>query len=110
MPRSLSSGVLAAIASESVSLALFAEIAFADNTLYFFSGIGQLTPAGPPSNPLSTFPYGETFIGMGWLGKMSTVPQTTKVQAQNITLSLSGIPSNLVSEAVGQVRITGEAT
>jgi hypothetical protein len=110
MPRSLSSAVLAAIAQQTLSVALFVEIAFADNTLYFFSGVGTITPAGPPANPLSTFPYGETFTGLGWLGKMSAIPQTTKVQAQNITLALSGIPSNLVAEAVGQVRITGVAT
>jgi hypothetical protein len=38
------------------------------------------------------------------------IPQTNKVVAQNITLSLSGIPASLVTEAVAQVRITGSAT
>lgn len=102
--------MLAAIAAKTLTIALFAEIAFADNTLYLFNGVGQLTPAGPPANPASTFPYGETFIGLGWLGKVSAIPQTTKVQAQNVTLSLSGIPANLVAEAIGQVRISGTAT
>src|SRR5208282_4136447 len=110
MPRTLSTAVLAAIAAKTLSLAIFAEIAFADNTLYLFNGVGSFTPAGPPANPASTFPYGETFIGLGWLGKISGIPQTTKVQAQNVTLSLSGIPANLVSEAIGQVRVTGTAT
>lgn len=110
MPRSLSSGVLAAIASNVVSLAIFAEIAFADNTFYVFSGVNSITPAGPPALSTSTFPYGETFTGLGWLAKLSGVPQTTKVQAQNVTISLSGIPSNLVSEAVAQVRVTGTIT
>ena len=108
--RSLSTAVLAALAEPTVQLALFVELAFADNTYYFFSGIGSITPAGPPANPLSTFPYGETFTGMGWLAKLSAVPQTTKVQAQNITLTLSGIPSVLVPEVTTQVRITGTAT
>jgi hypothetical protein len=89
---------------------LFAQLAFANETLYLFCGVGKLTPAGPPANPLSTFPYGQTFIGLGWLAKVSAVPQTTKVQAQNITLSLSGIPSELVLDAINQVRITGTAT
>lgn len=110
MPRTLSSSVLAAIASHTLTLAFFVEIAFADNTIYMFSGVGNITSAGPPANPASTFPYGETFTGLGWLGKISAIPQTTKVQAQNITLSLSGIPSNLVAEATGQVRIPGVAT
>ncbi|HEY3972308.1 MAG TPA: Ig-like domain-containing protein [Candidatus Sulfotelmatobacter sp.] len=110
MPRALSAAVLAAIAAKTVTIAMFAEIAFADNTLYLFSGVGTITPAGPPANPASTFPYGETFTGLGWLAKFSAIPQTTKVQAQNVTLSLSGIPANLVSEAVGQVRIAGSVT
>jgi hypothetical protein len=108
--RSLSTAVAAAIAAPQVSLALFAELSFADNTYYLFSGIGQITPGGPAANPLSTFPYGETFTGMGWLAKLSTIPQTKKVQAQNTTLSLSGIPATLVAEALGQVRITGQVT
>lgn len=110
MPRTLSTSVLAAIAASQVSPVLFAVVAFADNTYYLFGGIGTLTPAGPASNPLSTFPYGETFTGLGWLVKLSSIPATNKVQAQNITLALSGIPSTLVSEAINQVRITGTAT
>jgi len=110
MPRTLSTAVAAAIAAAQVSPILFAVVAFADNTYYLFGGLGTLTPAGPASNPLSTFPYGQTFTGLGWLAKLSSIPQTQKIKAQNITLALSGIPSTLVSEAVGQVRITGTAT
>lgn len=102
--------MLAAIAAKTVTIAQFAKIAFADNTLYLWSGVGTITPAGPPSNPASTFPYGQAFTGLGWLARLSAIPQTTKVQAQNITLSLSGIPASLVSEAVGQVRIAGTCT
>jgi hypothetical protein len=110
MPRSLSAAVLSAIAGKTVSLALFAKLVFADNTYYLFTGVGTITPAGPASNPASTFPYGQTFNGLGWLGKVSSIPQTTKLQAQNVTLALSGIPSALVSEAIDQVRMSGTAT
>jgi hypothetical protein len=102
--------MLAAIAAKTVQLAVFAKIAFADNTLYLFSGVGLITPAGPAANPLSTFPYGQTFTGLGQFARISTIPQTTKIQAQNITLSLSGIPASLVNEAVNQVRIAGTAS
>jgi hypothetical protein len=108
--RTLSAAVTAAIAAQTITLAIFVEVAFADNTLYFWSGLGSIAPSGPPANPSSTFPYGETFTGLGWLGKISSIPQTTKIQAQNVTLSLSGIPSSLVQEAVDQVRITGDET
>ena len=110
MPRNFSPAYSTAVASKTPTLALFAVIAFADNTLYFFSGVGTITPAGPAYSASSTFPYGSTFTGLGWLAKMSSIPQTTKTQAQNITISLSGIPANLVSEATAQVRIPGTCT
>lgn len=110
MPRSLTSGVLAAIAASAVSPAFFVEIAFANETLYMWSGVGTITPPGPASNPLATFPYGQTWTGLGWLGKVSNIPQTSKIQAQNITLALSGIPSQLMVEASQQVRMNGVAT
>jgi hypothetical protein len=111
MSRSLSPTFLAQLGSTGACRpVLFVELAFADNTLYLFGGVGKFTPAGPAYSAAATFPYGQTWTGLGWLAKVSTIPQTTKVQAQNVTLSLSGIPSNLVLEAVGQVRISGSAT
>ena len=85
---------------------------FENETLYLFTGTGQITPAGPAYNPLSPFApyYGVTFTGLGQLGKISAIPQTTRIAAQNITLSLSGIPATLVSEVIAQVRLTGTAT
>jgi hypothetical protein len=110
MPRNLSPAFIAQLASTGASMpVVFVELAFADQTLYLFGGVGSITPAGPAYSPLATFPYGQSFTGLGWLAKVSTIPQTSKVQAQNITLSLSGIPSELVLEAINQVRINGVA-
>jgi hypothetical protein len=111
MPRSLSPTFLAQLGSTGASSPVFfVVLEFANETLYLFGGIGSITPPGPAYSVLSTFPYGQTWTGMGWLGKISAIPQTTKVQAQSITLSLSGIPSSLVGEAIDQIRITGVAT
>lgn len=111
MPRSLSSTFLAQLASSGeCSPALFVVLQFASETVYIFSGVGTATFAGPPLNPQSTFPYGQPFVGLGWLGKISSIPQTTKVQAQSVTLSLSGIPAALLDPAIQQVRINGTAT
>lgn len=109
MPRALSTAVAAAVAAKNVTIALFASLAFADATVYAFTGIGSITPAGPASNPASTFPYGQTFTGLGWLAKISSIPQTTKVQAQNVVLSLSGIPAALISEVTQQTYNRGAA-
>lgn len=110
MPRTFSAAALAALIAAANNPCLFVSIAFANETLYMFSGVGTITPTGPPAIATSTFPYGQTWTGLGWLGKISAIPQTTKVQAQNITLSLSGIPSQLVLDAVNQVRTYGTAT
>lgn len=110
MPRPLSAAFISALATKALTLGLFLELVFADNTYYLWSGVGSMQFSGPPANPASTFPYGTNFTGMGWLGKISAIPQTTKVQAQNVTLALSGIPATLVSEVVGQVRLSGTAT
>jgi len=110
MPRDLSPSVLAAIAAGTVTLAYFVELQFADNTYYVWTGMGQITPAGPAYSSTATFPYGVAFTGVGWLGKLSAIPQTSKVQAQNVTVGLSGIPVALVSEVAEQVRITGIIT
>jgi Bacterial Ig-like domain (group 2) len=108
--KSLSSAFIAELTQPGVFPVFFLELAFENLTIYAWSGIGPITPAGPATNSLSTFPYGTTFTGLGWLGKISTIPQTIKVQAQNITLTLSGIPSELVTEAINQVRMNGTAT
>jgi hypothetical protein len=110
MPRTLSPTFLAQLASSGqCSPVLFAVLAFANETLYLWGGVGSITPPGPPYSASSTFPYGQTWTGLGWLGKISAIPQTTKIQAQSVTLALSGIPSELVNDAIGQVRITGTA-
>ena len=90
--------------------AFFVKIAFADQTLYLWSGVWPFVASGTAYSSSATFPYGTTFTGLGWLGKISSIPQINKVQARNVTLMLSGIPVNLVAEAVNQVRMTGTAT
>jgi hypothetical protein len=96
--------------SGAASPVLFVELAFANETLYLFNGVGTITPAGPAYSALATFPYGQAFTGMGWLGKVSAVPQTTRVQAQNVTFALSGLTPAMVTEAINFVRITGAGT
>lgn len=90
--RDLTDAVAAAIGSNLKAVAVFCEIDFADGPIYVWSGLGYISWNG------------HTWTGLGWLGQISAIPETTQVQAQNITLSLSGIPSNLVNEVIGQVR------
>lgn len=90
--------------------AIFVSIAFADNILYVWSGAGTIAPPGPSADPLNTFPYGNSFIGLGEFGSISAIPSTTDVIAQSISVRLSGIPANLVAETVNEVRLTSECS
>lgn len=110
MPREMSPEVLQMVQSAQLAPCLFVEIEFEDETVYLWSGLGNLTPTGPPYNPAATFPYGKTFIGMGWLGQIQTIPQVTDIVASNVTLVLAGIPSELVTDAMTAVRETSIAT
>jgi hypothetical protein len=92
------------------SLGLFLEVAFSNETLWLWSGIGPTSSAGPAWDPAATFPYGQTFLGMGWLGRIESVPQNSELTAENITLTLSGIPVELLGDVVNSVRLSGTAS
>lgn len=109
MPRNLSPGVLAQVQAGQLRPALFLVIVFQTETVRMWTGLGAITPPGPAYGTTS-FPYGQTFLGMGWLGQIQAVPQTTDVVAQNITLVLSGIPVELVTDAINAVRQNSTAT
>lgn len=110
MPREMSPEVAQAVQSAQLAPCLFLEIEFESETVYLWSGLGNLTPPGPAFDPSASFPYGETFIGMGWLGQIQTIPQVTDVIASNVTLLLTGIPSALCTDAMTAVRETSIAT
>jgi hypothetical protein len=109
MPRNLSPAVLAAVAAPQKNLALFLELAFENETLWLWSGLGTTTSIGPAWDPAATFPYGQVFTGMGWMGRIESVPQTSELTAENMTLQLSGIPSELLGDVINSVRLTGSA-
>ena len=56
---------------------------------------------------LSTLPYnfswnGSTWIGTGTLGAISAIGENVDLQAQGVSLSLSGISPSLISTALGE--------
>jgi len=110
MPRNMSPAVLAQTLAGQLQPALLVRIAFLTETVYLWSGLGSITAPGPPYDPASTFPYGSAFTGIGWLGTIRTIPEVTDVVASNITLEMSGIPVDLVTDAINAVRQTAIAT
>ncbi len=92
MARNLTASMVAQVLASHAKPAVFVQINFADATLYLWSGLGTITWNG------------QNWTGLGQLGQISAIPETTDVAAQNITLALSGIPSSLVNEAINECR------
>jgi hypothetical protein len=109
MPRNLSPAVLAALAAPQKSMALFLEIVFVTETVWLWSGLGNMSSAGPAWDPAATFPYNQTFTGLGWMGRIESVPQNSELTAENMTLQLSGIPAELLGDTINAVRLSGSA-
>lgn len=92
MARDLSASVQSAIEATQVAPFLLFEAEFADGYLRLWSGIGDLSWNG------------YTWLGVGTLGNISPISETDEVQANGITVSLTGIPSNYVSLILSDVR------
>lgn len=92
MSRELTSGVVSEITSPDLAPFLLFEGVFASGTLRVWSGIGDL----------SWNSY--TWSGVGSLASISSITEAAETSAQGITVSLSGIPSSLVSLFLGDVR------
>jgi hypothetical protein len=73
-------------------------IEFKNETIYVWTGIGDLTWSG------------NTYKGVGTLGQISPIVETTETQAQGITLSLSGIPLDLLGDALDNISVAGKAS
>jgi hypothetical protein len=94
--RALTSDMLTQIAAGRVTPAFFVQVAFQNETIYIWSGFGPITWNS------------QTWQGVGWLGQISPVIETTDVTAQNVTFTLSGIPSELAGDAINYVRLYSE--
>lgn len=92
MARSLTAGTLAQLSQGKVAVALFVEVDFADATSYLWSGLGPIAWNA------------HTWLGVGKFGKVSDVTERTGVQADGITLTLSGVPQDMLDEALLQCR------
>lgn len=90
MARDLTANVITEVDSRAVEPILFVEMDFSGGYVRVWNGVGDLSWDS------------KTWNGVGWLGQVSSVSETTKVEAQGAHLTLSGIPSTLISTALGQ--------
>lgn len=93
MPRTLTTAMVTALTSPNVRIGILASLQFSNETLYLWSGLGPLT-----WNSM-------TFQGVGTLGKVEGISEDTTVEARGVQISLSGIPSAMIGEALDNVRL-----
>ncbi len=84
LPATMATGVEAA----SIDVFFAIELFFDTTTLRFWSGLGEATIQG------------NTYVGSGNLIQISSVDESMDISAKGATLTLSGLPSNLLSLAL----------
>jgi hypothetical protein len=91
----MTTAVATALCASVVRPALLASLVFATSTVYVWTGLGPMTWGGM------------TFVGVGDFASVSAISEASNVEAQGITIALSGIPSDMLSEVLTEVRILG---
>ena len=90
MSRDLTAGFVAEIEKDELTAFFAVELFFQTSTLRFWSGVGEVVLAG------------NTYVGSSNLLAISTIDETSDVSAKGATLTLSGIPSELISLALSE--------
>jgi hypothetical protein len=95
MPRTMTPAMATALCAPVVRPALLASLVFASSTVYVWTGLGSLTWSGM------------TFTGVGDFASVSTLSEDSSVEAQGVTVALSGIPSDMMTDVLEETRILG---
>ena len=93
----LTGEVITAITSASARLAYLLQLNFADNTYYLWTGVGIIAWNG------------NNYLGVGTLGTIGGISESCSVQAQGISLSLSGIDPGDLAESMNEINHAGKA-
>lgn len=94
MPRSgLTGGQLAAVQSTNLRPAFFVEAHFVNGPIYVWSGRGSIVWGG------------HTWLGVGSLGSISTIEEGSSIDAKGITITLSGIDSDLLGDILTEFQV-----
>jgi hypothetical protein len=88
MSRDITSAVLNALDDAVIQPFFAVDLDFDSGSLYLWSGYGELVIGG------------KTYLGVGQLLNISSIAETTEMEAKGATISVSGIPSSFLSVAL----------
>lgn len=97
MPRNLALANQTAVLSKAVQLVLLVRLDFAAETVYL------------ASTPFNLVWNSQTWLGVGALGSVSGVTEDTEVRAGATTLTMTGIPTEYLTDALAVVKGGGLA-
>ena len=92
MTRDISAALLDALVAPQITPFFAVDLMFESGALYMWSGYGNFVREDT----------GKTYLGAGQLLNISTVEETTEIQAVGANFSLSGIPSSFLSLALNE--------
>lgn len=95
--RDLIANQLAALRAANVRAVIMVRLSFQSGPLRVHSGVGTITWDG------------EQYLGIGALGQIESMQETTEAVAQDVRLTLTGIPSEYISLALGEHYQGGDA-
>jgi hypothetical protein len=92
MPRPWSPTMQGQLGAAHIKPVLFLQMQFTDGPIFVWSGLGTVTWNGIQ------------WVGLGGLGTISAIEESSEIKATNVTFTLSGIPQDMIMHALGQVR------
>ena len=98
MSRDITTEVLDALDDDVVYPFFAADLAFSSGPLYMWSGYGDLCIGGTGASCTG----GKLYLGAGQLLALSSVEETTEMEAKGASLTLSGIPFSFLSLALAE--------
>lgn len=101
MPRNINSTTATALASSLTYLGIFVTLSLPSTQVNIWSGMGAMLYNPPGSGTSDTF----TFLGVGKLGAVSAVDESTSVYANGVRLTLEGVDPTTVSEALTEIPV-----
>jgi hypothetical protein len=84
--------MLAQLTAPNIKPVLFLRMQFNSGPIFVWSGVGMQNWNG------------QQWMGLGQLGSISTVEESSELAATNVTFTLSSIPQELIQDALSEVR------
>lgn len=93
MTRSLDSATLTGLTQPIVPIAILVSITTTGGVLYVWNGYGNVVWAG------------NTYLGVGKLGKISIIEESNSVYASGATITLEGVDTSDLADALSEITI-----